>query len=112
MRKISEATPNLLLVKARLEKKWTQEEAASQIGIDPNTYSRWERGIIIPTPRNQHEISKIYRKKPEDLGFFKHVIVRNAKYIDGNIANIHKHYTSYTEFIGREEDINKINDML
>ncbi len=71
MKTASEATPNVLLRQAREDNGWTQEKTAIKIGVDPNMYSRWERGITFPTPFYRDKLSKVYGKTPEELGFFK-----------------------------------------
>lgn len=60
---------NHQLIAVREQKMWTQEEAAEQVGVDPQTYWRWENGIQRPRPYALRKLSVVFGVAVEDLGF-------------------------------------------
>jgi transcriptional regulator with XRE-family HTH domain len=113
VRNASVATPNELLILAREGNNWSQLEVADRIGVTPNTYSRWERGIIIPTPRNQERLSEVYRKKPEELGFFKQARVKKSPEVQLISTMPYEDLEKMlTRIIGRENEIEIIFNYL
>ncbi len=71
MKPASEGTLNILLIKAREEQNLTQQAVANHIGCDLNNVSRWERGIVFPSPYFRRKLCELYGKNEEELGFFK-----------------------------------------
>ena len=63
-----EIVPNELLIRARLEKGWTQAELAEEVGATFETVSRWERGIIIPSPYYRRKLCSVFAKTAQELG--------------------------------------------
>ncbi len=57
------------LIQARLKKLWTRDQAAEQIGVDPASLSRWEKGKATPQPLNVQKICDAYGMSAEELGF-------------------------------------------
>ncbi len=64
---------NYQLIAVREQMMWTQEEAAEQVGVDPQTYWRWENGIQRPRPYALRKLSAVFGVAVEDLGFGKHL---------------------------------------
>jgi transcriptional regulator with XRE-family HTH domain len=60
---------NHRLIAVREQRMWTQEEAAEQVGVDPQTYWRWENGIQRPRPYALRKLSAVFGVAVEDLGF-------------------------------------------
>jgi transcriptional regulator with XRE-family HTH domain/tetratricopeptide (TPR) repeat protein len=56
------------LREARIEKQWTQEHVAEEIGVAPLTYRRWELGQYRPHPFYHQPLCKLFEKTPEQLG--------------------------------------------
>jgi transcriptional regulator with XRE-family HTH domain len=50
------------LAAARYEKGWSQEEVAERVGVTRNTFSKWERGIVVPYPIHVHRLCEVYGK--------------------------------------------------
>jgi peptidoglycan hydrolase-like protein with peptidoglycan-binding domain len=61
--------PNEKLRQARLDRDITIEEAAYQIGINPRTLGRTERGETIPDPHTRQLLRQFYKKNNDELGF-------------------------------------------
>jgi transcriptional regulator with XRE-family HTH domain len=56
------------LVAARVRKHWTQQQAATRIGVDWNTLSRWERGVARPRSYYIDTICELYEMTAGELG--------------------------------------------
>src|SRR6266700_325723 len=63
------AKPNSKLIQARMQRHWSQEQAATAINVDRKTYNRWERGLSFPRPILLDAACKAYGMSAEDLGF-------------------------------------------
>jgi transcriptional regulator with XRE-family HTH domain len=61
--------PNNRLRAAREEKIWTQEEAAAVIGVDTQTYWRWENGEQRPRSYALRKLREVFGKTTDELGF-------------------------------------------
>jgi WD40 repeat protein/transcriptional regulator with XRE-family HTH domain len=59
-------TPNLK--HERELRGWSQAYLAEMIGSDPKTVSRWERGIVLPSPFFLQQLVKIFDMNAEELG--------------------------------------------
>lgn len=57
------------LTEARLQKRWSQEEAAEAIGIDHLTLYRWEAGKSTPRGYNLRKLCEVYGMTATELGF-------------------------------------------
>jgi transcriptional regulator with XRE-family HTH domain len=60
--------PNLRLQEARALKGWSQEELAAQLGTTFETVSRWERGIMLPSPYFRTRLCAVFGLTAEALG--------------------------------------------
>ena len=70
MRTAKEALPNELLSYEREQHHWTQDEVAERIGApDGKMVGKWERGIIVPTPRYRQKLELLFKKSGHYLGF-------------------------------------------
>jgi len=49
----------VLIKRKREERIWTQVELASKVGVEPNTVTRWEGGISLPTYYAQQKLIKL-----------------------------------------------------
>jgi len=60
--------PNLRLQAARALKGWSQEELAAQLGTTFETVSRWERGLMLPSPYFRTRLCAVFGMTAEALG--------------------------------------------
>src|SRR6266571_4206637 len=60
--------PNLRLQEARALKGWSQETLAAQLGTTFETVSRWERGLMLPTPYFRTRLCAVFGMTAEALG--------------------------------------------
>ncbi len=63
-----ERVPNEKLIRARLEKGWTQARLAEEVGTTFETVSRWERGVVIPGLFYREKLRDILGKSAAELG--------------------------------------------
>ena len=63
-----ERVPNEKLIRARLEKGWTQARLAEEVGTTFETVSRWERGVVIPGLFYREKLFSIFGKTAAELG--------------------------------------------
>ncbi|KWW98749.1 hypothetical protein LI90_378 [Carbonactinospora thermoautotrophica] len=67
------------LYEERSRRRWTQQEAAERlrelaehcghnVGVDGNTWGRWERGDIVPFPPYPMLLAELFNSTPEALG--------------------------------------------
>jgi len=61
--------PNYQLRAAREDKLWTLEEAAEQVGVDVQTFWRWEMMGQRPRPYAMRRLRVVFGRSPEELGF-------------------------------------------
>ncbi len=59
---------NLRLRRERELRAWSQARVAEEIGTDPATVSRWERGLSFPYPYFRERLCALFQKSPEELG--------------------------------------------
>lgn len=71
-KKAAQATPNLLLRRARLERGWTQSMVAERIGA-PNDVlvTRWERGAAFPSPHYVQRLCQLFEQPASELGLIR-----------------------------------------
>jgi len=69
VKKASQAIPNQLLRRARLERGWTQKVVADRIGA-PNDMmvTRWERGTAFPSAYYIERLCQLFEQRASDLG--------------------------------------------
>jgi transcriptional regulator with XRE-family HTH domain len=68
---------NQLLLQARLESGWTQEDLADRIDTDPQNISRWEIGQSSPRKFAQQRLCTLFGKTPQELGFIKEATIQS-----------------------------------
>lgn len=104
----AEAITNELLTYERERRHWTQEDVAERIeglGAEgPKTIGRWERGIIKPSPYYLRQLSALYERTVEELGytkkdripFFSVPYLRNPFFTgrEGTLIRLHDSLTS------------------
>ncbi len=62
-------TINFQLYKTRIEKRWTAEEAAQKVGVDPRTYRQWEQGKQVPHINFLRLLCQAFERGVQELGF-------------------------------------------
>lgn len=62
-------TTSRLLRESRQRHSWSQAYVAAQIGADPLTISRWERGITTPSMHFQRQLCALFGVTAEQFGF-------------------------------------------
>jgi tetratricopeptide (TPR) repeat protein/transcriptional regulator with XRE-family HTH domain len=62
------ATTNSLLLRERLNRKWSRVQLADQLGTTPITIARWEHGKTAPGPFSKTRLCELFGKSPEALG--------------------------------------------
>jgi transcriptional regulator with XRE-family HTH domain len=45
----------------------TQKDAGERCGVDQTTFSRWERGKLVPTEDNKLVIARVFGQEPRDM---------------------------------------------
>jgi predicted ATPase/transcriptional regulator with XRE-family HTH domain len=110
--------PNDKLKYERQQRGWTQKVVAERIGLDdPKTFSRWERGIALPSLHYVQKLSVLFDKSPEDLGVIQS-IQREATLLPlaspDNVHNESLYIMPHlaTPFIGREQEVADIHALL
>ena len=61
--------PNYKLQAARDRKVWTLEEAAEAIGVDVQTFWRWENSVHRPRQYALRKLIQVFGVPAEELGF-------------------------------------------
>src|SRR5438034_882467 len=61
--------PNTRLQEAREHKLWTLEEAAEAIGVDVQTFWRWENYVQWPRKYALRKLCAVFERSVEELGF-------------------------------------------
>jgi transcriptional regulator with XRE-family HTH domain len=58
------------LRRERERRGWSQADVAGRIGApSPHHVSRWERGVVIPSPRYRQRYCQLFGKDATELGF-------------------------------------------
>ncbi len=72
VKKATQAIPNHLLRRARLERGWTQQVVAERIGAPNNMMvTRWERGKAFPSPYYIERLCQLFEQRASDLGLLR-----------------------------------------
>src|SRR6266568_1670879 len=66
--------PNQRLRRERELRGWSQSKVASEVGTDPATVSRWERGLSFPYPYFREKLCLLFEKNAEELGLVQEVV--------------------------------------
>ena len=65
-------TPNALLKRERELRGWSQSFLAEQIDVpDTSLVSKWERGVVQPSPHYREKLCAIFNKTAQELGFLQ-----------------------------------------
>ncbi len=59
---------NTRLKRERELRGWSQEKVAMELGIDPTTVGRWERGVSLPYPHFREKLCALFGKSTYELG--------------------------------------------
>jgi transcriptional regulator with XRE-family HTH domain len=59
---------NLRLHDARVERAWSQQELADQVGTTPVNISRWENGLTFPSPYYRQRLCEVFGNTLAELG--------------------------------------------
>jgi len=59
---------NTRLKRERELRGWSQAKVASELGIDPTTVGRWERGLSLPYPHFREKLCTLFGKSVRELG--------------------------------------------
>lgn len=66
--KMSELAFSQKLRYERLRHSWSQEYLAGQVGVEPKTVARWERGLVYPSTFSLLQLCEIFNKSIEGWG--------------------------------------------
>jgi tetratricopeptide (TPR) repeat protein/transcriptional regulator with XRE-family HTH domain len=64
----STKTPRGLLIAARKERLWSQQELASLLGTTQHNISRWEQSTTTPSPYFSKKLCELFGKSAQELG--------------------------------------------
>ena len=56
------------LARLRMQKHWTQAQAAQQLGVSERTYHEWEKGDVLPHPSNIERLCRVFDCSEVELG--------------------------------------------
>ncbi len=59
---------NMRLKRERELRGWSQAKVAMELGIDPTTVGRWERGLSLPYPLFREKLCTLFGKSVRELG--------------------------------------------
>ncbi len=79
---------NTKLYNARIDRAWSQERAATEVGVVRKTYIEWESGLRQPNISLLGDICKAFNMTPQQLGFTTYTTL--IKPIQSDIALPHK----------------------
>ena len=68
MKKTTKFAPNLHLKRARVQRGWSQEYVAREVGTDAFTVSRWERGVAMASPHFRQQLCTLFGLSIAQLG--------------------------------------------
>lgn len=64
---------NVRLRRERELRAWSQAKVAEELGTDPATISRWERGLSFPYPYFREKLCILFEKDAQELGLVQHI---------------------------------------
>lgn len=64
----SAKTPRRLLIAARKERLWSQQDLASLLGTTQHNISRWEQSTTTPSPYFSKKLCELFGKSAQELG--------------------------------------------
>lgn len=62
------SVPNQLLREERRKRGWSQKDVATQLGAERYYISRWERGMVSPSPHYRQQLCALFGKDARELG--------------------------------------------
>jgi transcriptional regulator with XRE-family HTH domain len=68
---VAKFPPNKRLQHERELRGWTRNYVAEQLGSDPRTIARWERGSTFPSPQLRQKLCRLFNMNAEQLGLLK-----------------------------------------
>jgi transcriptional regulator with XRE-family HTH domain len=66
---VKELKPNNRLQAACVQNMWTLKEAAERVGVDVQTFWRWEHYEQWPHPYSLRRLCAVFAMSAEELGF-------------------------------------------
>ena len=78
------------LVQERKRRGWSQEEVAEKLGTNAQQVSRWERDKATPQTFYRQKLCELYKKSPEELGFFSEEKYETQEPVRASDTNILK----------------------
>jgi tetratricopeptide (TPR) repeat protein len=79
--------PNLRLRRARKERGWTQADVAEKIGADTKSVSRWELGTRTTNAYYRRQLSELFGKTLEELGFLESLVEESEERLPRRIRS-------------------------
>jgi transcriptional regulator with XRE-family HTH domain len=67
------------LRRAREQKGWSQSRVAEALGVTTRTVSRWEQGHAMPYPYYRQQLSLLFEKNEQQLGFVPDATASNTR---------------------------------
>ncbi|HEY7417575.1 MAG TPA: NB-ARC domain-containing protein, partial [Ktedonobacteraceae bacterium] len=109
-----ENIPNRLLRRAREGRGWTQEDVARLLDLpDTRMMRRWEHGEHKPHLHYQQKLCQLFEKSPQELGFIKEHKVETPALAAPALSEVLWNVpTTFTSFVGREQEITAIQALL
>ncbi len=110
--------PNERLKRARLARGWTHKDVADRLKLpDIRQVSRWERGVNNPHPHYRQALSDLFGKSQEELGLLKAEAAEDEPPTvlpasDTQPEPVWKLPPFFTSFVGRDQDVAAVCDLL
>lgn len=113
-KKAKDATPNLLLRRARIKRGWSQTDVAILLGVERNQISRWESIGTLPTHYYRQKLCEVFEMAAIDLGLTKQK--RNSVPVDARLPvydrAIPSPFARSDDFVGRIETVEQLEYLL
>ena len=93
------------LKRLRIEKKYTQEQAAQQLNISPKSLSRWECGSTMPDVMMLPEIARLYCVTVDDLYREQSVAYENYA---ARLLSVYEASHDFRDFYNAEREYDKM----
>lgn len=102
--------PQPFHLQLKLERKrrgWSQEDLASELGIDVKTVRRWESGERVPHPYNRPPLFTLFGKDAETFGLLEDTQEDNPQISQAPVLVVQEDWgeaPDVTNFYGREQE--------
>ena len=106
-----DSRPNSRLQGARDRKVWTLEEAAEAIGVDAQTFWRWENYVQWPRMYALRKLIQVFGASAEELGFGKRFADLGDEQQDKERSEKALQHAESDQDVDRREAIKQIRDM-